>query len=69
MITEIILIIFAIIYYLFSVFFVATLIEEPKDSIKKFIVHFIFIIFCSPIATPIMFGIELGIAIRENNED
>lgn len=69
MITEIILVIFAIAYYLFSTFFVATLIEEPEASIKKHIAQLIFIIFCSFIAAPIIFGIELGIAIRENNED
>lgn len=69
MITEIILIIFAIAYYLFSAFFVATLIEEPEASIKKCIAYLIFITFCSFIAAPIIFGIELGIAIKENNKD
>lgn len=69
MIIEIILVIFAIAYYLFSAFFVAILIEEPEASIKKCIAQIIFVIFCSPIAMPIILGIELGIAIKENNED
>ena len=67
MITEIILVIFAIIYYLFSVFLVATLIQDVNNhSIWYMIKCLILTIIVSPIATPIILGIEIGQAIRDN---
>lgn len=68
MITEIILIVFAIAYYLFSIFmFVTYMIDERKR-------HTAFQIFSllvgamtiSPIAVPIILGIEIGEAIKDN---
>ncbi len=67
MVTEIILVIFAIVYYLFSVFLVATLIQDANnDSIWDIIKYLIIIISVSPILTPILFGIVIGIKIGES---
>lgn len=66
MITEIILIIFAIAYYLFSVFLVATLIQDVNNhSIRYIIKCLILTIIVSSIATPIILGIEIGESIKE----
>lgn len=61
MVTEIILVIFAILYYLFSVAMFGAYIQEPKnmsfiDTFGRLIVTIIF----SPIATPLILGIEFG---------
>lgn len=63
MVTEIILVIFAILYYLFSVFLSVTTIDT--DEINNFGL-FLRIFVLSPIATPIMLGIEIGEWIKNN---
>lgn len=67
MITEIILVIFAILYYLFSVFFIATIIQDIKGNDTLLTTaYFLFTIYLSPIAVPIVLGIELGKLIKNN---
>ena len=59
--------IFAIVYYLFSVFFIATAIQDINNhSILYAIENFIIAILISPIATPIILGIELGEWVKTN---
>ena len=67
MITEIILIIFAIVYYLFSVFFVATIVQ---DTNKKYtFLQVIGMVLCTMliaiVITPIILAIKIGEAINE----
>lgn len=62
MITEIILIIFAILYYIFSIFLFVTTIDTDKASFGLFLKMLVL----SPIATPIILGIELGNWIKNN---
>lgn len=62
MITEIILVIFAIVYYLFSLFLFTTIIDANKASFGLFLIMLVL----SPIAAPIMLGIELGEWIKNN---
>ena len=67
MVTEIILIIFAIIYYLFSVFFIATALLDINDySIWGAITTFLIAIMIAPIIVPIILGIGLGEWIKNN---
>ena len=67
MITEIILVLFAILYYLFSVFVFGTYVQDVKDtSFIGNIGRFIDTIIISPIVTPIILGIKLGEWIKNN---
>lgn len=68
MITEIILIIFAITYYVFSIALFATYIQDVNKTytITKVIGMSIIIMVISPIAVPIILGITLGEAIKDN---
>lgn len=68
MITEIILIIFVIIYYVFSIALFATYIQDVNKTytITKVIGMLIIIMVISPIAVPIILGITLGEAIKDN---
>ena len=63
MITEIILVIFAIVYYLFSLFFVATIMQDKNGN---GILCLVFIICFSPRVTPIILGVGIGIKIDES---
>ena len=67
MITEIILIIFAIAYYLFSTFMLATLIQDinKKYTSLQLLGMILLTLLVAPIVTPIVLGIELGVDIRE----
>ena len=60
---ETILIIFALCYYLFSVFFIATTLEEDIYPKKWYVIIgcSISILIIAPIATPIALGISLGL--------
>ena len=62
MVTEIILVIFAILYYLFSVFFFATIVQDvnKKYTILQILGMVVYTMIISPIATPIMLGIKVG---------
>ncbi len=67
MITEIILVIFAILYYLFSVAMFGAYVQDVEDTsftsnIGKLIITIIF----SPVATPIILGIEIGEWLKNN---
>ena len=67
MITEIILIIFVITYYLFSVAMFGAYIQDLEnmnfvDTFGRLIVTILF----SPIATPVILGIELGEWIKNH---
>ena len=67
MITEIILVLFAILYYLFSVAMFGAYIQKPEnisfvDALGRLTITILF----SPIATPIMLGIEIGEWIKNN---
>ena len=68
MITEIILNIFAITYYLFSIVLFATYIQDVNktDTIAKVIAMSIITMVISPIAVPIILGIELGKWIKNH---
>ena len=67
MITEIILVIFAILYYMFSVFFIATVVQDVNNhSIWYIIECLILTVLLSPIATPIILGIKLGEWVENN---
>lgn len=68
MITEIILMLFAYIYYVFSVFFIATIIQDvnKKYTILRILGMVIEIIIISPFVTPIILGIKLGEWIENN---
>ena len=68
MITEIILIIFAILYYLFSMFLFATIVQDvnKKHTALQILGMVVKTVILSPIATPIMLGIELGEWIKNN---
>ena len=68
MITEIILIVFAIAYYVFSVFLFATLIQDVKKRHTAFQILGMLVVtmILSPIAVPIILGIEIGEAIKDN---
>lgn len=67
MITEIILVIFAIVYYLFSVAMFGAYIQETEnisfvDALGRLTVTILF----SPIAVPVILGIKLGDWIKNN---
>ena len=68
MITEIILIIFAIAYYVFSVFLFATIIQDvnKKYTTLQILGMAVETMILSPIAIPIILGIELGEWIKNN---
>ena len=68
MITEIILTVFAIVYYLFSVFLFATVIQDTnKRCIGLQILGMVLMtLVIAPIATPIILGIEIGECIKNN---
>ena len=68
MITEIILIIFAILYYLFSIFLFTTITIDTDKINNQFQSFGLFleVLILSPIATPIILGIELGDWIKNN---
>ena len=68
MITEIILAIFAIVYYLFSIFMFATYMIDKEKVHTAFQILGILVatITISPIAVPIILGIVLGEAIKDN---
>lgn len=68
MITEIILIIFAIAYYLFSVFFIATIIQDTnkKYNFLQITGMILCIMLIAIVATPIVLSIELGEWIKDN---
>lgn len=60
---ETILITFALCYYLFSVFFIATTLEEDIYAKKWHVIigYVISILLIAPTATPIVLGISLGL--------
>ena len=63
MITTLILICFAFIYWMFSVFLVATLVTRSwtKDfDIPKVIIYTILMAVISPILVPILLGLHIG---------
>ena len=68
MITESILIVFAIVYYVFSVFLFATIIQDvnKKHTIPQILGMVVEIMILSPIAVPIILGIKIGEATKEN---
>ena len=68
MTTEIILIIFAYVYYVFSVFLFATIIQDinKKHTILQILGMVVETMILSPIAVPIILGIEIGEYIKEN---
>lgn len=68
MITEIILMIFAIAYYLFSVFLFATIIQDVDKTytIAQVVGMSVITVVVSPIAVPIILGIEIGECIKDN---
>lgn len=67
MITEIILRLFAIVYYLFSVFFIATIVQEKtkKYNFLQIIVMVFSTMLIAVIITPIILAIKIGEAISE----
>ena len=60
---ETILITFALCYYLFSVFFIATILEEDIYAEKWYVIIgcLILILLIAPFAAPIVLGILLGL--------
>ena len=68
MVTEIILVIFAILYYLFSMFLFATIIQDVNKNHTEFQIlgMIVEIMILSPIAVPIILGIKLGKWIKNN---
>ena len=67
MIAEIILIIFAIVYYLFSTFLISTYIQETdkkEDSIT--ILGNVLMCCLSPFVVPIILGIKMGQCIKDD---
>jgi len=68
MITEIILVIFAILYYLFSVFLFATIVQDVNKIHTEFQIlgMLVEIMILSPIAVPIILGIKLGEWLKNN---
>ena len=68
MITEIILIIFAIFYYLFSVFLFATIVQDinKKYTTLQILGMVVDTMIIAPIAVPIILGIKLGKWIKNN---
>ena len=68
MVTEIILVIFAILYYLFSMFLFATIIQDVNKNHTEFQIlgMIVEIMILSPIAVPIILGIKLGKWIKTN---
>ena len=67
MVTEIILVLFAIVYYLFSVFFVATIVQDTtkKYNFLQIIVMVLSTMLIAVIITPIILAIKIGEAINE----
>lgn len=68
MITEIILIIFAIVYYLFSVTFLVAYMQVISGKCFPFEVFCLIFeaIFIAPIVVPVILGIELGEWLKNN---
>lgn len=66
MIIEIILEIFVIAYYLFSVFLYAAIVRDKKYTILQMLGIVIETIILSPFAVPIILGIKLGEWIKNN---
>lgn len=68
MITEIILVTFAILYYLFSMYLFATVIQDTNKRHTGFQILGVILmtLVIAPIATPIILGIELGEWIKNN---
>jgi len=68
MITEIILVIFAILYYLFSMFLFATIVQDVNKIHTEFQIlgMLVEIMILSPIAVPIILGIKLGEWLKNN---
>lgn len=66
MITEIIFIVFAIVYYLFSVFFIATIVEDTnkKYNFLQIIVMVLSTMLIAVVITPIILGIKIGEVIK-----
>jgi len=67
MITEIILVLFAIIYYLFSVFSFATIIQDTnkRHTGLQILGMVLMSMTLAPIAIPIILGIEIGEWIKD----
>lgn len=68
MIIEIILIIFAILYYWFSLFVFGIYVQDVKKrhAILQILGMLVIIMIISPLATPIILGIKLGYWIKNN---
>ena len=69
MITEIILMIFATCYYMFSVFLMATLIQDTNKRYTglQLLGMVVLTILTAPTAIPIILGIEIGQAIKQDD--
>lgn len=61
MVTQTIIIFFAIIYYLFSIFFLSTIMDIYNCKIHEAIILSIIFILVSPLICPVILGITLGI--------
>lgn len=68
MITEIILIWFAIIYYVFCVVFLYENLQEGTNSIIDTIIKLVFILIIAPFQTPILLAIFLSIKYKKMME-
>ena len=67
MIEKIILICFAIGYYLFSVFLVISYIqEEKKYSFLSALYNVLITMIAAPIGVPILLGIKIGLLLKED---
>ena len=68
MITESILIVFAIVYYLFSVFFVATIVQDinKKYNFLQIMGMVLCTMLIAIVVTPIILAIKIGEAIKDN---
>ena len=62
MITESILLVFAIVYYLFSVFFVATIVQDTNEKYNflQIMGKILCIMLLAIVVTPIILAIEIG---------
>ena len=69
MITEIILIIFAIIYYVFSTFFFAVYIADEKYSDPMAWGLAIVTMFIAPVIVPVILGAKLGELLNKHKND
>lgn len=68
MIIEAILVIFAIVYYLFSVFFIATIVQDTnkKYTFLQIMGMILCIMLIATIITPIVLSIKVGEWIKNN---